>query len=245
MKRAASRGVTLIELLIAVSLLGLLSTAVVMSLGAGFTSLGKANAKVIANRRAISVQRILRSQVAGMMPGRLDCMTAANAPPVRTWLFDGRPETMRFVSSYSLEEAARGYPRILEYQVIAGENGRGVRLILNEILYTGPREAAPLCTGVLPSPVPGQFVAQFRPAEAGPRSFVLADKLAFCRFSYREAPPPPEAGYRWLPVWNHAGWPTAVRIEMAQLDPDPSRVPLLSLTAPVRMVRSLDLVYAD
>ena len=53
-------------------------------------------------------------------------------------MFQGDPQTMRFVSSYSLTEAARGLPRLLEYQVIPGEDGNSVRLVVNEIVYTGP-----------------------------------------------------------------------------------------------------------
>ena len=56
-------------------------------------------------------------------------------------------ETMRFVTSYSLNEAARGVPRILEYRVIPGDNGNGVRLIVNETLYTGPLSTAGFCAG--------------------------------------------------------------------------------------------------
>ena len=48
---------------------------------------------------------------------------------------------MRFVSSYSLQQGARGLPRILEFQVIRGEEGKGVRLVVNEQPYTGPRSA--------------------------------------------------------------------------------------------------------
>ena len=48
---------------------------------------------------------------------------------------------MRLASSYSLQEGSRGLPMILEYLVIPGENHEGVRLVVNEHLYSGPRLA--------------------------------------------------------------------------------------------------------
>ena len=45
---------------------------------------------------------------------------------------------MRFVTSYSLEDAWRGRPRIAAMQVIPGENNQGVRLIVNEIAVYRP-----------------------------------------------------------------------------------------------------------
>jgi CheY-like chemotaxis protein len=96
------------------------------------------------------------------------------APPTtKAQFFQGEPQSMRFVSTYSLQEAARGLPRILEFQVIPGEGGRGVRLVVNEQLYSGPAAAGFFCLG------PGGDSFRFRPIEIGPRSFVLADRLSF------------------------------------------------------------------
>ena len=48
---------------------------------------------------------------------------------------------MRFVTSYSLQDAWRGRPQIAALQVIPGADGAGVRLIVNETPYTGPAQA--------------------------------------------------------------------------------------------------------
>jgi general secretion pathway protein J len=141
---------------------------------------------------------------------------------------------MRLVSSYSLEEAARGYPRLLEFHVIPAERG-GVRLVVNEFIYEGPQTTGATCLGMAPDPVSGMLVPTFRPIEPGPRSFVLADRLAYCRFLFllRRPQQPDE----WLPTWSFTDWPAAVRVEMAPLAPDPSEVPLVGVTAPIRVVR--------
>jgi general secretion pathway protein J len=218
------------ELLIAISLLGLLSTGILMALRVGLNAMGKANAKLMANRRASGVQRILRSQIENYMPAAADC----GVPPQRMpYFFQGEPDSMRLVSTYSLEEAGRGYPRLLEFQVVPA--ARGARLVVNEYVYEGPQTTGATCLGMAPDPATGMVVPAFRPIEPGPRSFVLADRLAHCRFLFLlRRPQQPD---QWLPVWKFIDWPSAVRVEMAPLDPDPTAVPLVGVTAPIRAVK--------
>lgn len=238
------RGVTLIELLIAISLLSVLSVGMLMALRVGLSAMDKANTKLMANRRAASVQRILESQIAGFMPVDADCPAGPNGPLIRVPFFEGGPQSMRFVSSYSLEEASRGYARILEFQVIAGEENRGVRLIVNEFLYTGPASTGGACLGMAPDPLLGVLLPQFRPIQPGPRSFVLADRLAFCRLAYRESLPPPRLE-RWTPAWKLMRLPSAVRVDLAPLESDPTRVPLLGVTVPIRINKVPNGPYTD
>lgn len=246
LRSCATSGVTLIEMLIAISLLSLLSVGMLMALRVGLNALEKANTKLMANRRTASTERILESQIADLMPVFADCPgSLPNAPPIRVSFFEGQPQSMRFVSSYSLAEAARGYPRILEYLVIPGERNLGVRLIVNEALYTGPLSTGASCLGLLPDPAQGGAIApRFRVIEPGPHSFVLADRLAFCRFSYKDKLPPPLPEL-WLPEWRLEKWPAAVRVEMAPLEPDPSRVPLAGLTVPIYVNRMPNVRYTD
>ncbi len=62
--------------------------------------------------------------------------------------FQGEPSSMRFVSTYSLQDASRGMPQILEFQVIPGADNRGVRLVVNERPYTGAASAGALLPGL-------------------------------------------------------------------------------------------------
>ena len=88
---------------------------------------------------------------------------------------------MRFVTSYSLQDAWRGRPQIVVLQVIPGEEGHGVRLIVNETPYTGSNQAGQMVASIDPD-----STAHFIPVLPGPQSFVLADRLAYCRFWYLE-----------------------------------------------------------
>ncbi len=241
--KTRSRGVTLIELLIAVSLLSLLSVGMLMALRVGLNSLDRANEKLMSNRRSVSTQQILRSELEGFIPAMVLC---APKPGVgaKIAFFEGRPQSLRLVSSYSLEEAARGLPRVLEFQVVPGKNDKGVRLIVNESPYTGPVSARAACIDMVPLPEAKGLVPVFPPIVAGAGSFVIADELAFCRFSYRKALPEPEYE-SWLPVWIESQWPTAVRIEMAPLQAQAASVPLVSATIPIHVNRIPGLPYVE
>jgi hypothetical protein len=245
MKRKPESGVTLIELLVVISLLSAVTLGLLMAMRVGFGAMERANASINATRRVLGVDRVFSQQIAGFIPSKIDCRTAPNAPAVSVSFFHGEPATMRFLSSYSLEEAGRGYPRILEYLVIPGADGRGVRLVVNERLYPTPAAAAGLCLGVVPDPLNGGPVGRYVPVQAGAGSFVLADRLAYCRFLYREDLPSPPGAERWVPAWNRQRWPGAIRVEMAPLEPDPSRLQVVTLTQPIRVTRDPFLTYVN
>ena len=146
-KKRSRAGLTLIEVLIAVSLVSMLSVGILMALRVGMSAMDKANRRLMDNRRAVGARRIIEEQLAGFIPVIAVFSPSQEATGVKIPFFEGRQQSMRFVSSYSLQEAARGMPQILEFQVIPGEQGRGVRLVVNENLYSGPRSAGVFCLG--------------------------------------------------------------------------------------------------
>ncbi len=231
MSRTSQRGVTLIELVIAVSLVALLSLGMLFAMRVGLSAMERSNATLMANRRVVSVQRILESQAANLIPVPALCSGGAQGPSSKIAFFQGEVQTMRFVSSYSLHEGDRGLPHILEFQVIPGENGAGVRLVVNERIYSGPLSAGAFCLAVQPGAPP-----TFSPIEVGPLSFVLADKIAFCRFSFKEHQPPYGQG-QWIARWTKPYFPVGIRVEMSPLDPNVGHLQLLTLTMPVRINR--------
>jgi len=238
MKRRNEAGVTLIELLISVTLVALLSTGMLLAIRAGTRTMEKSNEQLVANRRAASVERILEEQVAGIMPVKAKCTPGPDNPAQTVLFFQGDSNSMRFASSYSLQQANRGLPMILEYSVIAGENGEGVRLVVNERLYTGPLSTGSLCAGLTPDPATGAMIPQFVPIQISASSLVLADKLAYCRLSYRLVPRqelhlPPV----WLPHWQNPLLPSAIRVEMAPLRANAARVQPMSLSLPIHVTR--------
>ena len=228
-------GVTLMELLIAVMLLSLLSVGLLYALRIGLNTYTKAQGKLMDNRRVAGAQRILEQELAGLVPVVADCGSGLEGPGTKAQFFQGDPEVMRFVSAFSLQGAWRGRPQILEIFVIPGSDGAGVRLVVNEIPYLGPQSVARICMGQ----------NRFVPVSAAPTSFVLADRLAFCRFTFLDQPVDLAMPLRWFPRFVGPTWPQAVRIEMAPLVPDPSRLQPASILAPIHVFRHPEIQYGD
>jgi hypothetical protein len=244
-RNTSESGVTLMEMLISVVLLSFLSVGILFAMRVGLQSMDKANTHLMSNRRVVGSQRVLEQQIRGLMLVTAECSQGPGMPmSARIPFFQGRPQLMRLVSNYSLEEASRGTPRILEFMVIPGVENKGVRLVVNEYPYSGPRSTGSFCLGVGPDPMTGFVGPIFRPAEPSPRSFVLADKLAYCRFVYRETMllPLPD---RWLPQWIKQELPSAIRVEMAPLDGGPASLHVMSVTLPVRIDKDPTRIYAD
>jgi hypothetical protein len=231
------------EVLIAVSLLALLSTGMLFAIRTGLNTFEKANSRLMDNRRVAGAQALLTQQFQGMIPVTAPCEAAPGAPGIV--FFQGEQQTMRIVSAFSLSQAWRGTPQILEFAVIPGAEGVGFRLIVNELPYTGPQSAGRLCVGFgAPDPVTSAAPPVFAPVQPNPHSFVLADKLKYCRFEYLT--PAVSGGLlAWRETWAGRGWPRALRVQMAPLEPDPARVQPISVTVPIQIFRNPEVLYAD
>jgi hypothetical protein len=204
---------TLMEVLIAVSLAALLAGGLAGSLGQGVRTMEMSDRRIAAARRNAGVQRLLEQQVAGFMPAIVRCGIAAGQPGGEYGFFDGRPNVTRFVTSYSLEGAARGGPRIVEWFFAPGESGQGQRLLLNEWPYAGPPSAGALCTPPVRDAFSGIELLGFQTPSPRQGTFVLADKLQSGSLSYLEAAKRDRPA-RWVNLWVLRNeWPAAIRLE--------------------------------
>jgi hypothetical protein len=86
----------------------------------------------------------------------------------------------------------------------------------------------------------------FAPVPAGEKSFVLADRLAYCRFEFLEPANRLSEPPRWRPDWLRTGWtPLGVRIQMAPLDSRPAEAQIANITLPMRIDRDPNAMYDD
>jgi prepilin-type N-terminal cleavage/methylation domain-containing protein len=226
--KSGKKGFTLIELMISITLVAALATGMMMAMRTSLLSLEKINSRLQFNRRVMGMEQVLTRQIGGVMPVMGDCGTKHTA------IFQGTPELLRMVSSYSMAEGARGYPQYDEFAVIQGENG--LRLVVTERPYSGPSSTAPFCSDDPDHPVAPQ---------ASAASMILADRLASCSFAYREAIPDQPPSGKWLPGWNKQDLPGAVKIEMTPLDSSPALLPVLNVTVPIHITRLVRGVYED
>jgi hypothetical protein len=225
---------TLLEVLIAVSLAALLTAGLAGSLGQGIRTMDSSDRRIALARRNAGVQRLLEQQVAGFLPVMAKCGIAAGNPADFPF-FDGRPNVTRFVSNHSLQGAARGGPRIVEWFFAPGENGRGVRLLLNELPYAGPQTAGALCSPPVRDAFTGVEVLGFASPQAREGTFVLADNLESGRLSYLEAASQDHPA-RWVPVWTRRDvWPAAIRLESRPLPDKPSAFSPITFTGRIHV----------
>jgi hypothetical protein len=240
--------VTLVEVLIAVTLLSLLTLGMLLAMRIGLTTLAKADTKLMTNRRVAGAQRILQDELEGLIPITLtSCgkqMFSGSSGPA---LFQAGEQTMLLVSAFSLQQAWRGQPQILELFVLPGEDGRGVRLVVNETPYS-PVTAGQACQGLIFDQSTGLQSPRFPAPQPSERTFVLADRLAYCKFSYlvkNTRPGQPAAVPTWLPAAPSGGWPLAIRVAMAPLERDLSLLQPISVTAPIYIHRGPGIEYGD
>lgn len=238
-------GVTLIEVLVAVTLLSLLSLGMVMAIRVGLAAYSKTETKLMDNRRVAGAQRIVQSELEGMVPAFALCGAGGSgAGGTRAVLFQGAPQAMWMVSTFSLYEGWRGQPQLLQIYVIPGEE-TGVRLAVNEVPYTGAVGAGQYCSGTVTVSGSISRLVQMVPLATTAQTFVLADKLASCHFSYYTPAVAANDPPTWQPNWAAKGWPLAVRIEMVPESADPSRLQPITVTAPIHIRRDPEKVYTD
>ena len=240
-------GVTLLELMIAITLVAGLSTGMLMAMRTSLLSYEKTAKRLESNRRFVKTQQMLSDQISAVMPVQGACLGDAGPTLGIPSFLSGSEDTLRLVSSYSIGEGARGYPQIVEYRVIAEPRG-SVRLVATERPYTGPQSTTPDCGNPPPTPASAyEFGAQSATQVAQPGgSYVLAEHLVYCRFSYHE----PYDQNRfiespWLPLWDKPVLPAGVRIEMRRVVPDAGGLSVLGVTVPMQVNRDPRLVYGD
>jgi prepilin-type N-terminal cleavage/methylation domain-containing protein len=244
MRREA--GMTLMEVLIAVSLLSVLSLGMMLAMRLGISALWRTDQRLMDNRRVAGAQRIVEQELEGLVPVAAPCHGAGGEGGPKVPVFSGQPTGVTLVSTLSLQQAWRGRPQVLQIFTMPSEEG-GVRLVVNEIPYPGPKFVGGLCTGIQQSQeAPGNF-GQFIVPKAGEGTFVLADRLQSIAFQYLKRPEKErgeEAGV-WLPAWQRPDWPAGIRIVMTPLNPSAARLQPVTVTAPIYIYRNPEVTYVD
>jgi general secretion pathway protein J len=92
-RHARTAGFTLLELLVAIAVLGLLSLSIARGLSLGSGAWGRAHTRTSQAERLRDTTRLLRQLVAGAIPA-----FASSAPDDRTIAFAGTPEELRLVT---------------------------------------------------------------------------------------------------------------------------------------------------
>ncbi len=230
--RSHSRaGMTLIEILVAVSLLGLLSVGLVTALQVAAGSWSSSREARGQDRRIANANALLHAQFSGVTPVEPMTLRPGMAIPAGPF-FQGEPTAMRFVSSYSMTEGVRGGLQIVELQASPGQEG--TRLILTQTPYQGPLSVGRFIIGIEPLSEPASFQVLFTPLETRADSLIVADRLSEVRFSYLRGPRGPNEPDTWVSVWDQPRQlPQAIRVDLRPLE-DVGRLRPVSIVSEVR-----------
>jgi type II secretory pathway component PulJ len=219
-RRAASlkvrpeAGVTLMELLIAITLVAALSTGMLMAIRSGLTTMDRINGRLESNRRLLGLQQIVSRQIGGVIPIKGGCA------------LQGGPQSLRLVTTYSVDEGARGFPRVVAFSLEPDPEG-GMRLVESESAYTGQGG----CAG--------------GPATSA-KPLVLAGQLLSVRFLYHEPQRPNSTALgNWVPGWSEPVLPSAVRLETEPVKALASNLPALTVSVAIHITRLPTLQYID
>ncbi|MEO8097527.1 MAG: prepilin-type N-terminal cleavage/methylation domain-containing protein [Acidobacteriota bacterium] len=232
-RRTTQCGFTLMEVILAITLVAAISAGMLTAMRSGLLTLNRTQQRLDENRVALGIQDLLRRQIGGMMPVKGLCKAGEGEATVP--IFRGDAERMLMVSSVSMTEGARGYPRILLYQVQPNPDGT-VRLVVYERLFSGPASTLQACDPVS-TIIP--------PAPVDSPAFVVFDHLAYCRFSYRNLNFNTLQGLDWMEGWAFPYLPYAVRIDIAAAPGTASRMPVGAITIPLHVSRGPEERYAD
>lgn len=222
-------GLTLIEVLVAVTLLALLSAGMVTALSMSAGAWSDAREHLTLDRRIATANQLLYAQFAAVTPVLMQPPRSIGAPPAP--FFHGEPQQMRFVSSYSLDAGPRGGLTIVELNVQNAKNGR--RLVLTQSPYRGPASTGRFVVGVDREGPQGMRIL-YRPVQPRSDSLIVADQLATCTFEYQREPRGVGGVAEWLPVWGDVNQlPAAIRVRIEPAKTEPRLQPV-TITAEVR-----------
>lgn len=233
MKRR-NAGFSLIELMIAITLVAAISAGLLTAMRNGLLTMERTQQRLQDARRAMGIQDLVRRQIGAAMPVLSLC--DRDGLQLQSPIFRGNNNNLLLVSSESTTQGARGTPRVLLYRV-APNRDNTVRLEVVEMPFSGPGSTASMCD-------PAMTVIR----DPGPsvKPIVLYERLASCRFRYRNLSFDTLLGRDpWEDLWSFPYLPYAVMVEMRPaLDAD-TRMPIGPITIPLHISREFEVMYVD
>ena len=129
-RRTSSRGFTLMELLVSMTLMGFVAVAVLFGFRIGTNAWAKGGENLDRLRTAQSTFDLLNRQIGSMKA--YFSMQKLKEAPIELLLFEGTSEGMRFVSNFSFTSRSAGGLWLVEYFAMKAKDSEQVQLMLNE-----------------------------------------------------------------------------------------------------------------
>lgn len=205
--KSVSTGMSLIEVVLALALLGLVSAGLLAVTGNGLRAWLDSREALRQDRRLSNASIRLHETIAAIVP--MPAMPQSGSLDPFPF-FEGEQRFMRFVSSHSPIRGSRAGMRLVTLNARSFEGA--LRLLLSETAYPGPRGLASLAPPD-PGSRTGPQALPFNPAREYKESWTVAENLSACEFSYLRDSPVPNEAAEWVQHWqDRETLPRAVRI---------------------------------
>jgi general secretion pathway protein J len=192
-------GFTLLELIIAITLVAMMAVALWAVFSISVRSWSRGTETIDANQRHRTVLDMARKQIASAYP--INSSANTQQTTAASLIFSGTENGMRFISLNSLQFFESPGLTLVSYETAQDSNGN-LSLIEKEVHYTG------------------QDVAQDESLNAS-RTIPIFSDLQTCTFEYYDSGTTDNPA-RWVSEWDgsaSARLPTAIRMTMISRDP--------------------------
>ena len=173
-------GVTLVELLVAITLLGFVSLGLLFAMRIGIGTWQRGDARLAVDRAVVTAGDLIAAQIADAQARNVGWGPLEQR--VSFLLFDGAPERLHFLTRYSVARRERGGSYLAEYWFEHDARGE-CRLLYNEYPFRGDNDAVAVVEKLARDPN-GQILVQYRAPHAGPNTRILYTGLHDCGFEY-------------------------------------------------------------
>lgn len=205
---AATAGLTLVEVVLALGLLGLILTALLAVSSSGLSAWLDSREVLSDIRGEANWTDQLHSSLVAMLPMVVPAASAGGA----SVFFQGEPRAMRFVSAHSPALRGRGGIRLVSLR--ASGQGRDFSLELTDAPCADLRRLGQILAEPMRNWRPTESVSIRRRGQAQTVAAVVAEGVTECNFRYLYHPARAREGPRWVSRWSDPGaLPQAVRVE--------------------------------
>jgi len=180
MKPKPQHGVTLIELLVAITLMGFVSLGLLFAMRLGIGSWQRGDARLAADRAVVAAGDLITAQLSSAQARNVDWVQGDQR--MQFLLFEGGADRLHFLTSYSVASRGRGGSWLAEYW-FEHDARNECRLLYNEYPFGSDRDAAAVVEQLVPDRS-GQLFVQYRAPHAGPNTRILYTGIHDCAFEY-------------------------------------------------------------
>jgi prepilin-type N-terminal cleavage/methylation domain-containing protein len=208
----SSKGFTLLELLIGITLMALLMAALVTGLHVGVRAWEQGEARLREAHWEEERADFLARQVASLVPYEL--VSTDSEMQVRLPVLQATPQRLRFLSSYGSRYRNRSGLVLADYAVLETAPRKFTLALRETAVRDDARLLRQLLLRVERNPETGQNVLTYRPFPEGEDFLALMAELESVQFEYLD-PGMEDSAPTWVSEWvsqPQSPYPTAIRL---------------------------------